>query len=208
MLLQQILNVDQFNNGNMTVDLGDELVYNLYLELGHNVAVINWKEFKWYTYSLDRQRVKMFKNSTKNNTVVFMQVTAPYPHPFLCVTDFRQHILNHISNNTMNITCQADIVTAPDIFTLIKDNITDVSNAIQFYSPVLESLYEKQYKESYVDTFTKNVCIIFFSSLAIFAICTIPLHIILYAWCKQSPLIEQTENTKRNERREREILNK
>ena len=187
MILQMIPNVDKFKNKSMSVELGDELVYNLYPELGHNVAVINWKEFQWFSYSLDTQAVNIFKNSTKNKTVVVMRVTAPYPHPFLFMTDFRQHLLNQISNNTMNMTCQADIVAAPDVFTLIMDKITDVANAIQFYSPVLESLYEKQYKESYVDNFTKNVFIIFFSSLAIFAICTIPLHIILYAWCKQSP---------------------
>ena len=87
---------------NMRVDLGDELVYNLYPEMGGQVVVVNWKKYQWFSYTLDTQAATMFASSNKNNTVVVMTITAPYPHPFLLMTDFRQHLLNYISNKIKN----------------------------------------------------------------------------------------------------------
>ena len=124
MILQQIVQVDKTVD-NMTVNLGDEIVYNLYPELSDIVVVITW-----YSYHLDSQAARLFKDSKENNGVVVLIITAPYPHPFLFMTDFRQHLLNHISTTTT--TCKIDVVAAPDLFTLITDRVRDVSNAVQF----------------------------------------------------------------------------
>ena len=48
MILQQIVQVDKTVD-NMTVNLGDEIVYNLYPELSDSVVVINWQQNEWYS---------------------------------------------------------------------------------------------------------------------------------------------------------------
>ena len=166
---------------NMTVELGDELVYNLLPELGHQVVVVNWEKYQWYTYILDTQAINMFSGSTKNNTVVVMTITAPYPHPFLFMTDFRQHLLHHISNQTTHESCEARILAVPDMFTLITDGVRNVFNAVQFYAPVLESLYEGQ--DFRIDIYFVFTSI--FVSFIMFLCLTLPLHILLHMWCKK-----------------------
>ena len=143
--------------------------------------MITWQQNEWYTYTLDSQAARLFKDSKENNKVVVLIITAPYPHPFLFMTDFRQHLLNHISTTTT--TCKIDVVAAPDLFTLITDRVRDVANAVQFYSPVLESMDEET---DGFKIFSPYWMILIIFSLIIFVCCTAPLHTILYLWFKQT----------------------
>ena len=133
-----------------------------------------------------------------------MRVTAPYPHPFLFMTDFRQHLLNNFYNNTEENICKPNIVSTPDIFTLTQDKMEDISRAIQFYAPVLESLDFGEYKQTYIDTFTQNTFIVIFASLVLFIVISLPLHILLYMWIK--PYFANT-NKKDTDKKQKQVKN-
>merc|ERR1719312_1547834 len=143
MILKQMSQVNE-SFERMKVELGNELVYRIDPEYGDNVKVIRWKQMQWFTYPLDTQAVNIFKHSDISESVVVMKVTAPYLHPFMFISDFRQHLLNQVRDVTMNTSCQLDMVAAPDMFSLVIDKSTEVLNVLKFYAPVLESLHGKK----------------------------------------------------------------
>ena len=101
-----------------------------------------------------------------------MIAAGPYPHPFLFMTDFRQHILDFISEDSRK-RCQNTRVSVPDMFTLISYKVSAVYDALVFYSPVMESLGSDLW-------LWRCIFPIFITSLLVFLLIGLPLMNLLY----------------------------
>ena len=126
-----------------TMDIGDEIYFNVHPELPGHVVVINWGRHQWFQYSLNKEGLNIFQQYHNGTKIVGFVAVTPYPHPFLFMTDFRIYFMKTLRTTTqegcrLNEHCQS----VPDIFTLILGKVSDLYQSFDFYRPVMESLEE------------------------------------------------------------------
>ena len=102
----------------MSVEIGDELNYNLLLDLDGEVVVINWQKLQWFTYILDHEARKLFEEKGNKDDTVSLVLVAPYPHPFFFMVDFRIILLNQCVSSPVEQDCQKvdSCQKVPDLF--------------------------------------------------------------------------------------------
>ena len=126
----------------MSVEIGDELHYNLLPELEGQVVVINWQKLQWFTYKLDEEARDLFQEKGNKEDTVVMVVLTSYPHAFFFMVDFRIFLLNTFISTHVKQDCQKvnNCQKIPDLFTVLFDKRLDSVLAVHFYPPVFEYL--------------------------------------------------------------------
>ena len=111
----------------MSVEIGDELHYNLLPELEGQVVVINWQKLQWFTYKLDEEARDLFQEKGNKEDTVVMVVLTSYPHAFFFMVDFRIFLLNTFISTPVKQDCQKvnNCQKIPDLFTVLFDKILD-----------------------------------------------------------------------------------
>ena len=167
----------------LKVDVGDEVVFNLFPEHNNNVTIMQWTKSQWNSYSLDKDTEEKLKESSLNTTVIIMRVMANYHTPFLLMTDFRMYILERISSTSPNISqlTQNYPPNIPDVFSIIKNKLSDIYYATQFYMPVLESLLQNTSRFMTIIKYSKEVVLTFG---ALFLVLSIPLNMSLVKYIR------------------------
>ena len=187
--------IPERNLNNLQVELGDELIINLLPEREHNVIVMNWKRNHWSSYTLDQDTVKHLNASPLNSTVIGMRVMAKYPHPFLLMTDFRISILEEISKESQDITKMTVNYSpnVPDIFSLVKNKLSDIIHAAKFYSPVLESMLPRS-SQSWSEPIINHISEMVLAMGALFIMLSVPFNATLVKYIQvRSMKISETK---------------
>ena len=111
-----------------------------------------------------------------------MVVTAPYPHPFLFMTDFRKYLLNLLDDNPGQNSCrrQEQCQADPDLFKIVINKLRDLFEAINFYAPVLES-----FDPDVGSKIVKHKNMVFIAMAIIFITMALPLNTLTIFFLRQ-----------------------
>ena len=111
-----------------------------------------------------------------------MVVTAPYPHPFLFMTDFRKYLLNLLDDNPGQNSCrrQEQCQADPDLFKIAINKLRDLFEAINFYAPVLES-----FDPDVGSKIVKHKNMVFIAMAIIFITMALPLNTLTIFFLRQ-----------------------
>ena len=175
--------------GEMIVEIGDELYYNLLPELDGKVLVINWRRQQWFTYELDTEARDILDEKSDKENVDDMVVVVPHPHAFFLMVDFRIFLLSRAaqgnsSKEELAQKCQREdsCQKVPDVFTVVYDRLADMYLALDFFAPVFESLAKtfENHENNFVYNILENRKIIFFTFLVVFMVVCLPINTITY----------------------------